>query len=156
MGKITDRLKKNLPVTVLAAAGVMLIVLGGIFGGSQGRGSTTEQYTDVGYYTSYLEERIEQLCVSLDGIDEATVLLTLDSSTEYVFGTDGNTDYIILKNGDGEHAVKLCEIYPKIRGVAVVCTGGDSASVRERVIKLLSASLGISSSRIEVAGSSRG
>ena len=64
----------------------------------------------------------------------------------------GSADFIIVSDSDGEHAVKLCEIYPKIRGVAVVCTDGDLPQVKESVVRLLSASLGIPSSRIEVAG----
>lgn len=151
MGKIfPDGIKSKILIPCAAALGLILIV----FGGAAGGGSKTkkEEYTDVGYYTSYLEDRIEELCESVEGINGATVLLTLDSSTEYVYGTDANADFLIVKDSDGEHAIKLCEIYPRIRGVAVVCTGGDSAAVREKVVKLLSASLGIPSNKIEVAG----
>ena len=148
----TEKLRKNLPVIAFAAVGLLLIVIGGTVGKAKAR--TEEAYTDVGYYTSYLEARIAELCRTVDGIDDAAVLLTLDSSTEYVYGTDGGADFIIVSDSDGEHAVKLCEIYPKIRGVAVVCTGGDIPRVRETVVKLLSASLGLPSSRIEVAGGS--
>lgn len=136
---------------VCACLGLVLIVIGGTVGKKQVKGDE-EAYTDVGYYTAYLEERIAALCESVDGISDATVLLTLDSSTEYVYGTDGGTDFLILTGSDGEHAVKLCEIYPKIRGVAVVCTNGDIPRIRETVVGLLSASLGIPSSEIEVAG----
>ena len=150
--KTSDKIKKNLPVVVLAAAGLLLIIIGGTIGKTKAK--TEEPYTDVGYYTSYLEGRIEELCKTVDGISEASVLLTLDSSTEYVYGTDGGADFIIISDSAGEHAVKLCEIYPKIRGVAVVCTGGDTPQVKETVVKLLSASLGLPTSRIEVAGGS--
>ena len=146
-----EKIKKNLPVTVLAAIGLILIIIGGVVGGSKKMEEQT--YTDVGYYTSYLEDRIGKLCRTVDGISDAEVLLTLDSSTEYVYGTDGNADFIILTGSDGEHGVKLCEIYPKIRGVAVVCTNGDIPRIKEIVVKLLSASLGIPSNKIEVAGS---
>ena len=145
------KIKKNLPVIILAGVGVLLIVLGGAI--PKRGGTEDETYTDVGYYTAYLEERVAELCETVDGIAEARVLLTLDSSTESVYEKDGSADFLILKNGDGERAVKLCEIYPKIRGVAVVCTNGDIPRVRETVVRLLSASLGIPSSKIEVAGS---
>ena len=145
-----EKIKKNLPVILLAALGLVLIVVSASVGKTKEKNDET--YTDVGYYTSYLEERIEKLCETVDGVTDATVLLTLDSSTEYVYGTDGNADFLILTGEDGESAVKLCEIYQKIRGVAVVCTNGDIPRIRETVVKLLSASLGLSSGKIEVAG----
>ena len=145
-----EKIKKDLPVILLASLGLVLIVVSSSVGRT--RGKKDETYTDVGYYTSYLEGRIEELCETVDGVTDATVLLTLDSSTEYVYGTDANADFLILTGEDGESAVKLCEIYPKIRGVAVVCTNGDIPRIRETVVKLLSASLGLSSGKIEVAG----
>lgn len=148
--KKTDGIKNKLVIPCVAALGLILIVFGGTVGG--GSRTKEDEYTELGYYTAYLEERIEELCVSIEGVNRATVLLTLDSSTESVYGTDANADYLIVKDSDGEHAVKLCEIYPKIRGVAVVCTGGDSAAMREKIVKLLSASLGIPSNKIEVVG----
>ncbi|MBQ8400343.1 MAG: stage III sporulation protein AG, partial [Clostridia bacterium] len=112
------------------------------------------------YYTEMLEERITSLCTSVSGVQEATVLLTLESGSEYVYAqntttgsdTSGAWDYVIIQQGEGEEAVMVTEIYPKVRGVAVVCTGGDSAIVRQTITELLSASLGISTNRIRVAG----
>ena len=114
----------------------------------------------VQYYTESLEKRIQELCTSIHGITEATVLLTLENSGEYVYAQNGDTgsssgmtwDYVIVNQGEGEEAVMVTEIYPQVRGVAVVCTGGDSAAVQQIVTELLSASLGISSNRIRVAG----
>ena len=145
-----EKFKKNLPLIVLTAVGLLLIIIGGTIG--KKRTQDSETYTDLGYYTAYLEERITELCESVDGIDSATVLLTLDKSTEQVYESDGGTDFLILSDSDGERAVKLCEIYPRVRGVAVVCTNGDIPRIRETVVELLSASLGIPSSDIEVAG----
>ncbi len=122
--------------------------------------SSDTEYS-VQYYTEILEQRITALCTSVSGIQEAAVLLTLESGSEYVYAqnttTSGSTtgawDYVIIRQGEGEEAVMVTEIYPKIRGVAVVCTGGDSAAVRQTITELLSAALGISSNRIRVAGS---
>ena len=104
----------------------------------------------MGFYTEYLEERIRKLCVSVSGVEEAEVFLTIDCSSEYVYGEGG--DYLILSGSEGEKAVLLCEIYPKVRGIAVVCTGGDQPRIREVLVSLLSAALDLSSSKIEIAG----
>ena len=134
----------------LAAAGVLLLLIGGRLGGKQTKAASSGM-TDVSFYTDYLEERIRTLCRSIGGIEEAEVFLTLDCSEEKQYAGGASSDYLILK--DGEEAVLLGEIYPVVRGVAVVCTGGDSPTVRETVTELLSAALGLPSNRIRVAGS---
>ena len=83
--------------------------------------------------------------------------LTLENDREYVYAqnstTEGSTlEYVILSRSNEEEAVLLTEICPRVRGVAVVCTGGDSSAVKQTIVSLLSASLGISSHRIHVAG----
>lgn len=134
---------------LLLIFGVALILLGSL---DFGKGKNTEvKHDDVSFYTEYLEDKIEEICRSIGGIDEVQVLLTLDCSSEYVYG-ESASDYIILKNDSGEDAVLLREIYPKVRGIAVVCTGGDLPRIRETITELLSAAMGISVSKIKVAG----
>lgn len=141
---------KKLVLFLIAAGGVVLLLISGIFGGEEKK---SEEYTDVGFYTEYLEGRIRELCESIDGVEEAVVFLTLDCSSEYVYRDDGASDFLILSGGDGEEAVKLCEIYPRVRGIAVVCTGGELARIKETVTELLSAALGLPTNKIKVAGS---
>ncbi len=141
-------------IIILAFLGILLIVFSGQIGHpSDEKAETVQEYTDVSFYTGYLENRIGDLCRSIEGIQEAAVFLTLDCSSEYVYSEDGASDYLILSGSDGEQAIMLCEIYPKVRGVAVVCTGGDLPRIRETVTELLSASLGLPSNKIKVAGS---
>lgn len=149
-------IKKILPknkatVIALAATGIVLIIVSYFIGVAED--DTVGEYTDVGFYTEYLESRICELCKSIDGITEATIFLTLDCSSEYIYekeGEGGASDYLIL-SGD-EQAVMLCEIYPKVRGIAIVCTGGDLPRIQQSVTELLAAALGISSGKIKVAG----
>jgi stage III sporulation protein AG len=141
---------KKLVLILIAVGGVVLLLISGIFGGEE---QSTEEYTDVGFYTQYLEGRICEIIESIDGVDEAVVFLTLDCSSEYVYRDDGASDFLILSGGDGEEAVRLCEIYPRVRGIAVVCTGGELARIKETVTELLSAALGLPYNKIKVAGS---
>ncbi len=142
--------KRKLTVLLLGVAGVALILLSTLVGGGDSERGT--EYTDVGFYTDYLEGRIRELCMSIDGVESAVVFLTLDCSSEYVYQEDGASDFLILTGGDGEEAVKLCEIYPRVRGIAVVCTGGELPRIKETVTELLSAALGLPSNKIKVAG----
>ncbi len=145
--------KNRVVFIVLAVIGIALIIIPGVAGE---RGNDSAEYTDVGFYTEYLESRICELCKSINGITEATVFLTLDCSSEYVYEKEdesGASDFLILSGSGGENAVMLYEIYPRVRGIAVVCTGGDLPRIQESVTSLLSAALGISSGKIKVVGS---
>ncbi len=157
---LTERWKgkgKWLPI-LGGGLGVLLLLSGSLFTGAEPK--RTDTYYEVGFYTDTLEKKIETLCTTIHGITEAEVLLTLDCGTEYVYAkdtaqSDGSytADYVLLGSGGEAGSVLLLEIYPKIRGIAVVCTGGDEITVRREVTELLSAALGVSSNRIKVTGS---
>lgn len=139
--------KKEAAALFVSLIGICLIIFGGADGNSRKSPGTDDS---VGYYTEYLEKKIADTVKSIGGIDEAYVLLTLDSSSEYVYGNNTSSDYIILEKG--EEAVLLHEIYPTVRGIAVVCTGGELPRIRETVSELISAATGVPISKIKVAG----
>jgi len=147
--------RQKIGILLLAGIGIILLVISGQVGTSEKelRQSPIQQDTDFSFYTTYLEERIRELCRSVEGIEEAVVFLTLDCSSEYVYSEDRASDFLILSGSDGEQALMLYEIYPRVRGVAVVCTGGNLPRVRETVTELLSAALDLPSNKIKVAGS---
>jgi len=115
--------------------------------------------SDITYYTERIEKKLEDLISSAQGVGKATVVVTLDSQEEFVFaqntsenGTQKASEYVIISSKDGEEPVLISEIYPKVRGVAVVCTGGKSTEVKNRVTELIAAALGISVNKIAVSG----
>ncbi len=143
-----------------AVLGVMLILLSRFLpdgkkeSQAEGIGSS-----DTSYYSTILEDKIRGLILHVEGIEEAAVLLTLDGSSELVYAQntsvsgEGRTgDYLVVQEDGGEKTVLVSEIYPHIRGVAIVCTNGDDVHIQKKVTELLSASLGISSGRITVTG----
>ena len=144
---------------ILAAAGIgiFLLLTAPYFSASEKKDiqTDTDTYFSVRFYTENLEERIAALCRQVHGVNEAHVLLTLEGGSEYKYAesiSGAARDYIITENADGESPVLVQEIYPQIRGVAVVCTRGDDSSVQLTLTQLLSAALGIPASRIRVAG----
>ena len=68
---------------------------------------------------------------------------------------NGNSDvenkYVIIDNDKGEGGMQLKIISPKIRGVAVLCKGGDNPIVKEQIITAISALFDISTNKISVA-----
>jgi len=155
---------KNKPVlfTIIAVVLGILFLISGSFTGKGTIEKEDDGFTAISY-TETLEQRIEELCKSVAGVTEATVLLTLENSKESIYAgnsavqiTEASSsqtfDYIFLESSDGEEPVLLTEIYPTVRGVAVVCTNGDNSATQYIITELLSASLGISTNRICVAG----
>ncbi len=150
-GKSVFSDKKKWLLLLVACGGVFLLLLGGMAQG-EGEKITKNEGGDVGFYTEYLEEKITNLCLSIRGIEEVEVFLTLECSSEFQYTSDTAADYLILKDENGERAVMLCEIYPRVRGVAVVCNSGEQSTVQERITELLSAALGIPTNKIKVGG----
>ena len=144
-----------------------LLIVGAVLGGllmllsrfiPEDKEVPTEK-TDVTYYTERIEQKLEDLISSAAGVGKATVVVTLDSQEEYVFAkntTEGQmqkaSEYVIVNGGDVEEPVLISELYPRVRGVAVVCTGGKNAEVKNRVTELIAAALGISVNKIAVSG----
>ena len=154
-----EKIGKVRGIRGIAAVGLLglLLLLSGMWSGrsTAEKEIETEENIRLAFYTETLEKRIAELCCELQGIEEAYVLLTLDGGSEFVYAENQSPsarDYVILQGSDAESAVLVKEIYPQIRGIAVVCTRGNDSSIRLTVTELLSAALGIPSSCIRVAG----
>ncbi len=160
LGKIKKILrdKRLILALLLLIAGLILVsVTKKNSGGDPEQNNTASDSASFAVLSGELEERIRKLCESIDGIDKAHVMLTLDTSEEYVYAADSEkngdsykSEMVLIDSGDG--TVKLYAVCPRVRGVAVVCTGGDKASVKKTVTECLSSALGIPSTKISVAG----
>lgn len=137
--------------------GILLIIWGSASAEKEEQIQPSDEPGEEKYYSEILEEKLTAFLESVNGIDSVEVLVTVDGGSEYKYAGKGGgegyaSDYLVINNGENEEPVVVQEIYPKIRGVAVVCTGGNSSAVKEQVTSLLSTALGISSNKIEVAG----
>ena len=102
-------------------------------------------------YTNQLEEKIEKFLLNVEGIKNVNVIVTLESSTEKQYAQNESTfDYITITSSGKSEPIYISEIYPYVRGVAISCTNGNSDYVKEKITRLVSAYLGISSNRIEI------
>lgn len=107
------------------------------------------------------EERLQKLLSEIEGAGKVKVMITYEESAEEVFAFDKDeqiqsdeqnykSDYIIIKNDEGETGLKLKTVYPEVRGVAVVCSGADNPVTKERIISVVSALFDISTKNISV------
>ena len=127
---IFDNPKIFKTVVVLCIVGIMLIFIssyidiGSIFTNSQ---SSSE-------YCAQLEESLLSVITQIDGVGQAKIFLTMDNDGENVY----------LSNSD----TKTKSIQPTVRGVVIVCDGGDDPIVVNRVMSAVTRSLDISSDRV--------
>lgn len=149
-----------------ASALLAVAVLGGlllIFGGGYEKDRGTAENTANEEYISNVENKIEQMVKQVCR-GEVTVIVTAESSEEYVYAenaeemTEKNKDETVRISKSNQYAtvngqtVIKTVLKPKIRGIAVVCYGGDDPVMQYKIIKLLSCAYGISEGKICVAG----
>ena len=133
---------KNMKIIVfIGIAMILLILLTDILAPPDSSGGKKAQTTAASEdsYTAKLESRVKDIIFSIDcaadSSDEITVMITLENLEENVYA-----------NGNSVAMVRT----PRVRGAAVVCPGGRSAVIREKIVATVSKALGISSARISV------
>lgn len=115
--------------------------------------------TAEGEYELLLESRLEELISSVDGAGECKVMVTLSKGEYKIFAKDSYEDerenkyeYVIIDEGSGEDAGLVVNVVsPEIKGVAVVCEGGDSSVVHSEIVDMLSSVLSLKSTQISVS-----
>ena len=129
--KLSQLLNNPKTVTIAVAVGIAAILL--IFLSSVVDFHSDESI-DAQAYAAKTEKRLLQIVTQIDGAGETQIFLTMDNSGENVY----------LKNSD----TKTISIEPKVRGVVVVCEGGDDPTVVSRVLDAVTKSLNISSDKV--------
>ncbi len=157
-GKIAED-KKTL---LIIAVGLLGIVLIGFSGGAEreNSNSASDNYQQERHIEDY-EKQLEELLSQVNGAGRVKVMITYESGYETVYAKDtdeqsedGRTkissEIIIVDSGSDENGITVKEIYPIVRGVAVVCQGGGNLSVRSEIISIIRSLFNISSNCISV------
>ena len=170
--------KKIFNFILIGGLGLVLLIFFGdmLFSSNKAeKTSQTQIATNVDEIEKKLEAKLLGVLKKIDGIGELDVMVTLDSTTEFVFAEDGKkksgenntfsndsltssqknseqeTNFILVEGSSGrKEALVKTIIQPKIRGVIVQCESGDSPFIKEKVVDAVSKIFGISSARISV------
>ena len=166
--------RKRRAILAVGAILIALLFLSSILGRDTASSGTQKQEQGMTEeeYIERMEARVEELLSGIDGVGKLDVMLTLESSSEYVYQSEtrqssdrtaasGETtqerqedeETIVMVEGeDGRtQALIRTERTPKIQGIAVVCEGAGQASVEQQIIDVLTTTFGISSARVSVA-----
>lgn len=157
---IIGKLKNIKGIWLLGAVflvGVVLIVISSV-DYTLGRPKEEMPRTDIIDTTDYvdkLEADVEALLERVDGAGVVSVLITLESNSENVYAydsNDGSREYLTIGSGSSESTVLLRRMTPRLRGIAVVCSGGNDPIVQQKIISLLCALFDLPSTKVFVSG----
>ena len=110
---------------------------------------------------------------NIDGAGQNRVMVTLENGVQYVYATEQKTgsnrvedtgdssnrlsqqddseeSVIVVDAEDGRKGLLVTELEPIVKGVVVVCEGGDQEDVQQRVSQAVTTALNITSKRVYV------
>ena len=171
-GKKSDNIKKL--VIIAGFVGIALIFLSSFLKPKESSGQQEEVLTiTAAEYTESLENSLTQIVSSIQGAGETQVMVTLENDVQTVYATEerttsqgteektgdstaktqqskeGETNYIIVKDANGaERALEITQVQPTVKGVVVVCAGGDDPVVQQRIMNAVTTALNLSSKRV--------
>ena len=148
-------------LVALGVAGIGLIALTELLP-SAGDKKTEDTVTAVSADEAELalEARIADLLEEIEGVGDCRVLVTLERDAQTVYaatttsaGGEGRTSQqiLVVDTDSGPVGLPLTTLLPTVKGVAVVCDGGDDPAVCQRVTQVVATAFHISDRRVCVA-----
>lgn len=132
--KLFDNGKIRKLIIISGVIGIALIFISSYVDFGSLSGQSKEEEFSVTTYSTEIEKDLETVISQIEGAGTTKVLLTMENSVEYVYLDDSTT--------------KTKEIEPLIRGVLVVCEGGDDPVVVERITDAVTKALDISTAKV--------
>jgi stage III sporulation protein AG len=163
-------------IFVIGIAGIVLIALSSLNTGSKAAkesppaAASDNDYCESEQFRQQMTEELENILSNIDGVGECRVMISVEGTSEYYYAENidktqeyspsgSNEQYqnevVVIDSGDNKQALVRKKVKPKINGVVVVCAGGGDITVKERVIKAVSAALNLSYGKICVEGKTK-
>lgn len=167
--------KKN-ALFFLGLAGILLIFLSDLLFAPHSAAeeavsqpASAPQTVQRGQTEQELEARLTEMISAVQGAGKVRVMLTLENDGETVYaydeqsdtqtaagGTDGTAsrrqsyenEHVLIDAGSGKQPLIETCLEPEVKGVAVVCEGGDDITVVKRVTELVSVVLRLPTNRV--------
>ena len=181
MLSVSEKLKdlilkfKNPKVLVtLGLIGIVLIFLSSFLGNDNEDipPSSDGEQINTNEYCTMLENKIKGIVQSISGDENAYVVITLENGVRYSYADATQSDntsslgkesehlsesttqsYITVKTADGgEKALIVTEYMPEVKGVAVICNGGEKESIAQKIENAVTSALNITSKRVYITG----
>lgn len=178
--QIVNSPKRN---TYIAVVGIFVVILIAFSNCSQSKdeviNSSVDARFDYNEYSLILEEKIEKIVENIEGAGKCSVMVTLEKTEEHVYFTEEkistNTEEektqektkqtiesdketkagIVENRNSGNEVLVSTTLMPQVGGVVVICEGGGSVLVQERVTNAVATALNISHNKVFVTKKQR-
>lgn len=164
ISKLSDGNDKKIKVIIaIGLIGIILIFFSELFTNSnENKNYDVESSVNYEDYTASLEEKLEDVISSIDGVGRCKIMITLENTNESVYATDNELksdensvnqkdEYVLYQTDEGETPVLIKEYLPQVQGVTVICDGGDNRQIQEKIINSVTALFNIPTSRVSVS-----
>ncbi len=161
LSKVAVFLEKYKYVLLVALVGAVLLLWPGGKGGSE-KARQAEQTGEVVFDLTSMERKLSAALSQVEGAGDVSVVLTVQSTSRQVVAQDDKTtlkegssertaETVVISKGSGtQEPVLLEQIYPDYQGALVVCTGGEDAGVRLKLVEAVSALTGLGADKISI------
>lgn len=154
--------KKYLKIILMLLCGTVgIFLLVGVDGLNFGENNKSEESVcempNVEEYEKKIEEKVIRLCSSVRGVGSVSAVVTLDGGYTAVYAQDSQSsgggyrnEFVLIGGGSAQEPLLIGYKQPEINGIGIICSGGEEYQECE-IISLVSATFGISPSKIYVA-----
>ena len=152
-GRLKQLFQRYQAVLLVLAVGLALLLWPQ--GSDTGEESQAQPETSASeFQVEALEQRLAAALSQIQGVGEATVVLTLESGTRQVLATDQkgeDQETVVVSAGSGQQqAVTVQQIGPSFQGALVVCDGGGDPQVKLQVLQAVEALTGLNANQISI------
>jgi len=144
--------------------GILLIFISEFTQGEKSEKKENQTVSGNHSYESYAddtEKRLREILEKIEGVGKAEVMVTIVGTEEYIYAQEekvkngkddfsSESEYVLIGSGGEKQALLRKVMNPQINGIVVICEGGDSNIVKERIYNSVSAVFNISASQIYV------
>ncbi len=116
------------------------------------------------FSVSALEEKLSETLSKVHGAGDVTVMLTVQGGSRQVLAMDEKSSHkadggsetqstTVVVSGSsaaGSGPVLIQQLYPRFQGALVVCSGGEDAGVRLKLMEAVSALTGLGTDKISI------
>lgn len=164
--------KRNILIVVLFIVLIFIVFSSFVTPKKGNESAKVDEISSVKQYEKELEEKITSIINDIEGVGNTKVMVTLDSvvSYEYVKESKENIDsvlsgeditskkanyeekYIFIEDQNGKkQALVKKQLAPQIKGVVIVCDGGDKPVIISMLVETISTIFDIKSTQISIS-----
>lgn len=170
---LNDKYKKV--IIIAGIIGIALIFFSGFIKSEKKDQEVNQkaESTSIDDYVKQLEANLTNMVSCIKGAGDCKVMVTIENGAQTIYATEGKkntedtedssngelkrrqksddseTKYITVKGPNGEEeALAITEVQPTVKGVVVVCSGGDDPEVQQRIINAVTTALNINTKRV--------